>query len=369
MKHLATHGRLAGTLATAALATAALLLGSSSTARADGFTKDQIGTVSKVPDDANRPRWIKKMAGSSVEISSYVGSGTFYTSGYRDPYVSTAIFARPTYDLGTRFKLSANARLYVEQEFTQSDLPNGRGFNPYDIWLWLSAKELHTFEAPKIRLGGVARVVVPISYENRYSHMLTGLAGGLSLNRTFEFGHDPIPERRWNLATSLAGVFTKYFYTSDLRGNHPGDSSGCRPFLAAGFAAGSSGSPAASESDRCGGPVNTNFSVTTSGTVALSKGKWSLATILVIANSFKFRVAADPAANITESDIGRADSTWGIVSLGYSFTDHVGASIGLSSFQPALDSQFKNLRFPFFDTSGANANNYTQGFVSLSGTL
>jgi len=43
--------------------------------------------------------------------------------------------------------------------------------------------------------------------------------------------------------------------------------------------------------------------------------------------------------------------------------------VGISSFQPALDAESRNLRFPFFDFNGANANNYTQGFVSLTGTL
>lgn len=339
------------------------------TARAQGYAKDQLGAVAKPAENDSRPRWMQKMAGSSLELSSYIGSGTFYTSGYRDSYVSTAIFVRPTYDLGTRFKLSLNGRVYVEQEYTKSALPNGRGFNPYDVWFWLSAKELHKFSASGIRVGGTARVVIPLSYESRYAHMVTGLATGLNLTRTFVFGGGSTPERRWNLTSALGSVFTKYIYTSDLRGDRPGDSSGCRPFLAAGLAAGSAGGPTASESDRCGGAVNTNFSFTTSGTVSLTKEKWSLAVILLVANSFRYRVAENVAANLAESDIGRADSTWGIVSLGYSFTDHLGVSVGLSSFQPALDSQYRSMRFPFFDFSGANANNYTQAFVSLSGTL
>jgi len=44
-------------------------------------------------------------------------------------------------------------------------------------------------------------------------------------------------------------------------------------------------------------------------------------------------------------------------------------SIGLSSLQPALDSRYRYLRFPFFDFSGANANNYTNVFASINGTL
>ncbi len=330
--------------------------------------KDQLATVTKTAEDQNRPEWMKKMAGSSLDVSTYVGSGTFYTSGYRNEYVSTAVFARPTYALGTRFKLAANARVFLEEEFTQPDRPNGRRFSPYDIWLWLSAKELHKFESAKVKLGGVARLVVPISYESRYAHMITGVAGGLNVSRPFEFGQDAAPERRWNLVTSLASVFTKFLYTSDLRGNFPGDTNGCRAYLPAGAAAGSSGGPSASESDRCGGPVNTNFSLTTSGTVSLTRGKWNLATILLVSNAFRYVIPAN--VGIPESSMGRADSTWGILSLTYSFTDHVGASLGLSSFQPALDLRNRYPRFPFFDLSGgANENNFTQAFVSLSGTL
>jgi hypothetical protein len=364
LQHLARYARVTGLLA------ALVALTQAGGVRADGFTKDALGTVVKPTDDQARPTWWRKMAGSSVELSSYFGSGTFYASGYHNPYVSTALFARPTYDLGTRFKLSANARIYVEQELSTSDLPNGRSFSPYDVWLWLSAKELHKFERPKLRLGGVLRMVLPVSYESRYSHMVTGIAAGLNLTRVFEFGRDPDPERRWTLVTALGGIFTKYVYSSDLRGNSPGDSSGCRPFMAAGLASGSSGGPAASESDHCGGPVNTNFAVTTSGTVTLSRGKWSLAAILLVANAFRYRVSENLAARLPSSDVGQADSTWGIISLSYSFTDHIGVSAGISSFQPALDAQYRSLRFPFFDLSGgANANNYTQAFASLGGTL
>lgn len=363
LKLRAPYAHIAATLA------AGLLVASQAgSARAD-YAKEQLGAVARPAEDQGRPRWMQKMAGSSLDLSTYVGSGTFYNSGYYNRYISNALFVRPTYDLGTRFKLSLNARVYVEQEYTRSDLPNGRGFNPYDLWFWLSAKEVHKFERSKIRVGATARVVVPISYESRYANMVTGLGVGPSLTRTFVFGSSPVPERRWNLTTNLSSIFTKYVYTSELRGSRPGDTTGCRPYLAAGLATGSAGGPAASESDRCGGALNTNFSFTTAGTVALTRSKWSLTTILLISNAFRYRVAANVEANLAESDIGRADATWGIVSLGYSFTEHLGISGGISSFQPALDRQYRSLRFPFFDFSGTNANNYTQVFLSLSGTL
>ena len=214
------------------------------------------------------------------------------------------------------------------------------------------------------------RVVLPVSYESRYQHMVTGAAGGLTLGRAFTFGNDADPDRRWSLALGVSSVFTKYLYTSDLRGSFPGDTNGCRGYVPGGLASGTGvAGPAGSASDRCGGPVNTNFSFTTSTVAALSRGKWSFTAILLISNSFRYSFPTGPLTPINANDTGRTDLTWGILSLGYSFTERLGASVGLSSFQPALDSRYQNLRFPFFDFSGATANNYTQAFLSLTGTL
>jgi hypothetical protein len=191
----------------------------------------------------------------------------------------------------------------------------------------------------------------------------------LSLTRAFEFGSAPNAEGRWNLVTAISSVVTKYVYTSELRGNFPGDSSGCRQYTHAGVPSGGGGSTT-SEGDRCGGPINTNFGLTSSATVSLTHGKWNLATILVIGNSFHYHVDPNLEAGLDRSQVGQSDITWGIVSATYSFTDHLGVGIGLSSYQPALDSRYRHLRFPFFDLSGGAAvNNYTQAFVSLSGTL
>jgi hypothetical protein len=104
--------------------------------------------------------------------------------------------------------------------------------------------------------------------------------------------------------------------------------------------------------------------------LALSRGPWSATVLLLVSNAFRYSVPLDSNSSINASDLGRTDSTWGIVSLGYSLSDHVAVSAGLSSSQPALDSRYQHLRFPFFDLSGgANANNFTQAFVSLNGTL
>ena len=56
-----------------------------------------------------------KFAGSYAEGSTYVAPSSFYTSGYRDPYVSLAFYVKPVYDLGTRYKLALTGRLYLEE--------------------------------------------------------------------------------------------------------------------------------------------------------------------------------------------------------------------------------------------------------------
>jgi hypothetical protein len=314
----------------------------------------------------------QKFAGSAIELSSYIGSGTFYDSGYRDPYVSLAVFARPTYELGTRYQLSLNARIYVELEMTQPDNPEGRHFYPYDPWIYLSAANLHTWERSKLRLGGVFRTILPLSYESRYQHLIFGTGVGLNLNRPFALGHAADPERQWKLTLTLASLAYKYFHSSDFRGTGPDDTSGCRapPNTATGGATASGGEPSVSASDRCGGPANPSFSFQNGVVAALARGKWSLTTTLLLINTFSYAIPLDAYSSENAVARGRTDLTWGIIAVGYQIRPRIGLSAGLSSQQPALDSRYRYPRFPFYDFSGgASANNYSQLFVSLNGTL
>jgi hypothetical protein len=325
------------------------------------------GLVAATPGEQHK--WRERFTGSFVDFSTYVGSGTFYTSGYSNPYVSNALFVRPTYNLGTPLRLTLNARVYVEAEYTTPDTQNGRRFYPSDSWLFLTAKNLYTMPTAKVRFSGSFRTIIPTSYESRYAHLVTGLGVSGSATRMFDLGAVGGTDKRWSLLVNLGTGFTKYLRTSALRGNFPGDSTGCRE---AGPPSGAGGS-SISSSDRCGGPLNTSFAFTTSGMVALSRGPLALSMTLAVINEFKY--AIDPSTQLeiysmsNQITRGRNDMTWGIVSLGYEATEHLTVSVGVSSFQPALDSRYQNLRFPFFDFSGTNANNSTQAFVSLTGTL
>jgi len=326
--------------------------------------------IARKPENDNLPAYLKKLEGSTAEVSTYIGSGTFYVSGYRNPYVSVALFLRPNYDLGTRFKLALRARIYVEQELTQADNPTGRGFYPYDPWFWLAADNLHTFDRSKIRIGGMVRTILPLSYESRYQHSLFALGTGPSVNRDFAFGQVSDENRKWTLKLTYAVVGYKYFQTSDFRGSGPGDTTGCLapPSAGAPGAGGGSGLTAAA-SDRCGGPANANFSVANYFIANLGHGKWSFGMTLLIQNTFNHSIPSDMFTPMNGVNVGRSDNTWGILSVGYQLRTHFGLSAGVSSLQPALDSRYQYPRFPFWDLSGGNYNNCSQVFIGVNGTI
>ena len=313
-----------------------------------------------------------KFRGSVLDASTYIGSGSFYTSGYRNRYASLALFARPSYQLGTRYKLSLNARIFLEQELTSPDNPNARRFYPYDPWVWLSAANLHTFERSKIRIGGVARAIVPLSPESRYQHMLLGAGVGFNVNRVFELGAVNDEARKWTLALTYGTVFVKYLQTSNFRGSGPSDNSFCSApgSASTGGAAAAGGEPGASDADRCGGPANTNFALSHVFIAALSRGVWSFSATLLVSNTFKYAFPDDALTADNATLRGRSDTTWGILSASYHWRKNLGFSLGLSSLQPALDSRYRYPRFPFFDLSGGlNFNNFTQLFASVNGSI
>jgi hypothetical protein len=342
---------------------------------AQGAVRDQTGTLTVAPTtQATKSSFEQRFAGSFLDLSTYVGSGSFYTSGYRNPYVSNALNFRPSLQLNPKYKLSLNGRLYFEEEYTQPDLPNGRRWNLLDSWIFLSAKNLYTMPRAKVTFSGTVRTVIPLSFESRYSHLVTALGVGAGAARPFEFGKPDAEGKRWGLVLSLSSSFSKPFHSSETRGLFAGDTTNCRATGNNGATGSGGGSPT---DDRCGGPLNTNFSLTTTGMVGLSRGKWSFTTMLSVVNDFKYQV--DNATLLAiyanadarfQSPRGHNDLTWGIVSVGYDLTDRLGLAAGLASLQTALDSRYRYLRFPFYDFSGgANANNFTQVFVSVTGTL
>ena len=335
---------------------------------AQGAAHDEAGggALTAVPIEKPKTDLEKRFAGTYAELSTFVGSGTFYTR-YSDPYVSNALYIKPVYHLPGKRDLTLNARLYVEVEYTQPDNPQARRFYPLDPWFWLSARNLYTEPHSHIRFGGQARLVLPLSYESRYQHMLTGVGLGGSATRESEFGRPDAKGKRWGLALTLAVVVSKSFNSSVLRGNGPNDSNGCMSAPPATTEA-NAAEPGAANSDRCGGPLNTSFSVLSAGGVTLTRSRWSAGATLYVINNFRYTAPTD-AFSSTNTPLGREDVTWGILSLGYEVRPHLGVSVGLSSQQPALDARYRYLRFPFFDFSGNNANNYTQVFASVNGSI
>jgi hypothetical protein len=355
-------------------ALAIALLAHGSIARADnavGAVRDE-STLTQTSTTATKSWWQNRFAGSLLDITNYFGTGTFYTSGYHNPYVATAFYLKPNLKLGTKRDLSIYARVYLELEYTKEDNPEARRENPLDSWLVLNARNLYTEARSKIRLAGALRAILPTSFESRYQHMIVGLSAGLNLNRGFEFGQPDPAGKKWQIDVSLGSTATKFIQTSKYRGEYPGDTTNCR--LSPGnFTSGQVGAAtdlgAAAGSDHCGGPLNANYSFTTAANATLTRRRVSLSMTLIVINQFQYSVPLDQQFAVHGVQTGRTDSTWGLISLGYDVTDHFAIAIGMSSYQPALDSTYSHIRFPFFDFSGPNANNYTQFFAGVSGTI
>jgi len=323
----------------------------------------QITTKSDLPE-----QW-KKFEGSALSLASYIGSGSFYSGYGSNSFASLALFALPRYDLGTRYKLGLRARIILEEELTAPDNPTGRRFAPYDPWFWLAADNLRTFERSKITIGGAFRTIWPVSHESRYRHDVVTVGVGPNVNRVFEFGQVNDEARKWTLSLRYGLLFSKSFQTSNFRGSGPGDTTGCLAPASPAASGATSGGPSASSGDVCGGPANTNYGFTNSFAVNLERGKVSLSVSLAIFNDFKYSFPADAATPDNGVATGRSDSTWGIISAGYKLRPHLSVGLGISSFQPALDSRYRYPRFPFWDFAGANANNYSQIFLSVGGSL
>jgi hypothetical protein len=161
----------------------------------------------------------------------------------------------------------------------------------------------------------------------------------------------------------------KYVHSSNFRGDGPGDTTGCLAPAGAGSGGAGTGAPTGADSDRCGGPANTNFAFGNTFAAVLARGKWSGMVTLYISNSFKHAFPSDVLTADNAALTGRSDMTWGIVGITRELRPHLSVTAGISSLQPALDSRYRYPRFPFWDFSGANANNYSQVFLSLSGSL
>ena len=237
---------------------------------AQGAAHDETGALTATATEAAGKTPIEKQfAGTSAELSTFVGSGTFYRR-YSDPYVSNALYLKPIYHLPTRRDLTLNARLYIEVEYTSPDNPQARRFYPLDPWLWLAAKNLYTEPRSRIRFGGQPRLVLPLSYESRYQHLLAGV--GLGLNATREIGVRP-PRRqgqalgRHAVARRRGREEHQHQRAARERPRRHDRLHDAPPATTEANAA----EPGAASSDRCGGPLNTSFSLLSAGSLARSR--------------------------------------------------------------------------------------------------
>ena len=334
-----------------------------------GQTSVQTTDVTRSAGTAQPAGRFAKFAGSSVQLATYVGSGSFYVSGYRNPYASLAFYAGPSYDLGTRFKLAVNARMFIEEELTTPDNSTAQRFYVYDPWVWLAAQNLHTFERTKIRLGASCAACCRCRPRAATKH-----------DRSARDRHRDQPRVR---VRSVNDEARKWSFVSAGRPSSPSTST-----RATSAATARATAPAAWHRQvarptsaravpRRPRPIvvaarQTPTTPSPNTFVAgLTRGKVSGFVSLFITNSLKYGFP-DDALHGRRRRPGRTRATPRGASsgLGYQVRPHVGvldrivepsARARLTLSLPAVPL----LRF----LGGANANNYTQVFVSVNGTL
>ena len=309
---------------------------------------------------------VQGLAGRSGQLRRV---GHVLRSGYNNPYASLARSTRApstTWGRSSRFAERAHLR---RAELTTPTTPSTVALYLYDPWVWLSASNLHTFERSRIRIGGIGRVIIPLSPESRYQNMLFGAGGGLNVTGSSSSATSAIPiaSGRWSRPTHHLVQIRPDQHLSRRWPRRPQQLPRARDGVRRRWRGGEPGSAA---SDRCGGPHNPNFSDQQRVAVNLSRGKWFAGVSLLVTNTFNYSFPDDPLSAAAATPTGRSDMTWGSSTSAGRSRDRVSLSWGLSSLQPALDSRYRYPRFPFFDLSGgANANNFTQLLFAVDGVL
>jgi hypothetical protein len=78
---------------------------------------------------------LEEVRGIDAGFYTYLGSGTFYTSGYSNDYATIALFGRPNVRPGHALQAGAARPHHPRGGADGAGHATGRRFQPYDPWL------------------------------------------------------------------------------------------------------------------------------------------------------------------------------------------------------------------------------------------
>ena len=289
-----------------------------------------------------------RFRGSSVSTSLGVGSGTF-VRGYADnPLVSQTASLAPRFLV--RGAQTLRAGFSLSCEYTPTDNSTGRRCNPSD--LRISYHDLNLGKDPywQGRIFGNVAAFLPTSYASRNNRTVANLRATVGYLKILADN---------KLQLFYAFGFQKYLPRSKTRrvATTPGSVNVNDPSI------GATGS---------GGRFNDNFLLSnTLGTTYFATRRVFLSASLSVLNFVRFAAPDDAFSSFPDDGRdqpdrrGRADLTSGSLVVSFAPIDHVTASIGISSSQPAKTADNSRLRFPFFDFESP-ASNFTRVFASTT---
>jgi hypothetical protein len=300
---------------------------------------------------------IERFCGSSLKLTTSVGSGTFSTQAYpEEDFVGQEFELAPQFRL--KDELTLRAYWAMECELTppgSSDgvsLTNERRCSPSDVQLAFHHNRLWIDPWIAGQIMTNVQLWLPASWESQFNHTI--------LNLRFTGGYKT-KILKDKIALGYAFSVQKYFPYRKVRG-----------FLTDGNSEAGLTSPPLYHSRRSigedgsvgsGGPMNDNWMLMNDFSLAyFFTTKLSLEIGLIIQNFFRY-ASLEAHSDPHLPRVGRHDTTWGTLELAYQLVDYLRLSGGITSRQPALTADGSSLRFPFYDFISPESN-YTRWYVS-----
>lgn len=314
---------------------------------------EKSATITKQADAAEPTGWkkhLKRFSSSSVSLGTTVGSATFVT-GYADnPLVEQSFNLNIGYKLTDKIGLGMGWGFGFE--YTQPDNDTGRRFSPSDI----SVSARYSLKEPWFE-GNIPlslRATLPTSQGSIYNNTITNLGLGTGYSKSFFK----------KLTVSYSFGFTKHLQASIFRDTKPATGSVLSddglPMVLPRVSSGEDGSVGS------GGPMNTNFSLRNSISLSYQiMDKLSAGISFGISNFFRYAVPDGFFQNPDLPVVGRGDMTSGSIGVDYQLLDDLSLSFSINSSQPALTSDNKSIRFPFW-AFNAPEGNYSSFSLSAS---
>ncbi|HUB10051.1 MAG TPA: hypothetical protein VMB50_23810 [Myxococcales bacterium] len=327
--------------------------------------------------DAELPPAQKPGFGGWFDFDNSLGGGALVANPYvNNPAWSTNLYLKPGYAFrawNQTLKVSGWENIYYA-DILDKNAFDQRQIDWSDLRLTLSDDSIYEEPHTHIKIGGMIRGVVPLSYASRFDSMITAIWAGVIVSRSF-YGVD-----------LKAGVLAAKEFHRYTTAQFPCSDSSVEPVAVTPGEAPSGGFLNAFTNGICS-PGNGAASTSTVTPTALVDNvswdlvpyfdvqwnmtdRWSLGATVYYFDQFAYPIPVDSLSsqvvdsngNQVAQSQGRADSFWMIASLGYNLTDKWQISVGLWDTSLPKTNDNRSLVPWFLDPYQLATNDWTAFF-------